>query len=175
MTLLGLNLTTALGLGLSATDLTFTQISLRAVIVFVITVTIIRLGDRRFLSQKTAFDAVLGFILASMLARAVNGTAAFFPTLGGGFVLVMLHRALGYWAQRSHVFGNVIKGRSDELIRDGRLDEALAKQRRITIHDVLEDLRLHGNVGDVSEVALAVFERNGQISVIRRGDATQAS
>jgi uncharacterized membrane protein YcaP (DUF421 family) len=40
---------------------------------------------------------------------------------------------------------------------------------------VLEDLRLHGNVGDVSEVALAVFERNGQISVIRRGDATQAS
>jgi len=68
MTLLGLNVTTALGLGLSATDLTFTQISLRAVVVFVITLTIIRLGDRRFLSQKTAFDAVLGFILASMMA-----------------------------------------------------------------------------------------------------------
>src|SRR5262245_12368099 len=38
----------------------------------------IRCGDRRFLSQKSAFDAVLGFILPSMLARAVNGTAAFF-------------------------------------------------------------------------------------------------
>jgi uncharacterized membrane protein YcaP (DUF421 family) len=83
----------------------------------------------------------------------------------------MLHRALAYWAQRSHVFGNVIKGRSDELIRDGRLDEALAKQRRISIHDLLEDLRLHGNVGEVSDVALAVFERNGQISVVRRGGA----
>src|SRR5580765_8806590 len=130
-----------LGLGSQATELTFLQISLRGVIVFIATLVIVRFGDRRFLSQKTAFDAVLGFILASMLARAVNGTAAFFPTLGGGFVLVMLHRALGYWAQRSHVFGHVIKGRSDELIRDGRLNEALAKRRRITIHDILEEDR----------------------------------
>src|SRR5262249_59855769 len=94
MTLLGLNVTTALGLGLSATDLTFTQISLRAVVVFVITVTIIRLGDRRFLSQKTAFGAVLGFILASMMARAAHGTAAFFPAPVGGLGLMLLHRLL---------------------------------------------------------------------------------
>lgn len=158
-----------LGLGRDATSLTFLQISLRGIIVFFAALVIVRCGDRRFLTQKTAFDAVLGFILASMLARAVNGTAAFLPTLGGGFVLVLLHRTLAYWAQRSHTFGNVIKGRSDELIRDGRLNEALAKRSRISIHDVLEDLRLHGNVSDVSDVALAVFERNGQISVVRRG------
>jgi uncharacterized membrane protein YcaP (DUF421 family) len=77
------DLNTLLGLGREATALTFLQISLRGVIVFIATLIIVRCGDRRFLSQKTAFDAVLGFILASMLARAVNGTAAFFPTLGG--------------------------------------------------------------------------------------------
>ena len=158
-----------LGLGREAAALTFLQISLRGIIVFFAALVIVRVGDRRFLSQKTAFDAVLGFILASMLARAVNGTAAFFPTLGGGLVLVLLHRALAFWAQRSHAFGNVIKGRSDELIRDGKLDEALAQRRRVSIHDLLEDLRLHGNVSEVSDVALAVFERNGQISVVRRG------
>ena len=168
MTLLGLNVTTALGLGLSATDLTFTQISLRAVIVFVITVTIIRLGDRRFLSQKTAFDAVLGFILASMMARAVNGTAAFFPTLGGGLVLVMLHRIFAYWSRRSHMFGILIKGASDVIIRDGRLDKAVADRNRLSEHDILEDLRLHGNIASIEDAELAVFERNGQISVVLR-------
>jgi uncharacterized membrane protein YcaP (DUF421 family) len=30
----------------------------------------------------------------------------------------------------------------------------------------MEDLRLHGNVGAIADVALAVFERNGQISVV---------
>jgi uncharacterized membrane protein YcaP (DUF421 family) len=162
------NMNTALGLGRDALSLTWMQISLRGVIVFVATLVIIRCGDRRFLSQKTAFDVVLGFILASMLARAVNGTAAFFPTLGAGFVLVMLHRLLAYCAVRSHAFGFLIKGRSDVIIRDGRLDEAITFRNRLSEHDLLEDLRLHGNVARVGDVALAVFERNGQISVVPR-------
>ena len=64
MLILALDLPAALGLGQEATTLTFVQISLRGVIVFMATLAIIRCGDRRFLSQKTAFDAVLGFILA---------------------------------------------------------------------------------------------------------------
>ena len=163
-----------LGLGREATALTFTQISLRGVIVFVAALAIVRSGDRRFLSQKTAFDAVLGFILASMLARAVNGTAAFLPTLGGGFVLVMLHRAMAYAARRSHSFGILIKGKSDVIIRDGALDEPLAIRNRLSMHDLMEDLRLHGNVNDIAEVSLAVFERNGHISVVRRTTAEDA-
>jgi uncharacterized membrane protein YcaP (DUF421 family) len=158
----------ALGLGSQAMDLTFLQISLRGIIVFAAALMIVRSGDRRFLSQKTAFDAVLGFILASMLARAVNGTAAFFPTLGGAFVLVALHRVLAYWARRYHVIGYLIKGRSDVIIRGGRLDEHAAIRNRVSLHDIQEDLRLHGNVDDIRDVAVAVFERNGQISVVPR-------
>jgi uncharacterized membrane protein YcaP (DUF421 family) len=168
MPTLPFDLATLLGLDLQATDLTFAQISLRGVIVFVAALAIVRCGDRRFLSQKTAFDAVLGFILASMLARAVNGTASFFPTLGGAFVLVMLHRALAYAARRSHTFGDMIKGRSDVVIRDGTLDESLAMRNLLSKHDVMEDLRLHGNVDDIADVSLAVFERNGHISVVKR-------
>jgi len=161
------DISTILGLGRDATALTFTQISLRGIIVFMAALVIVRCGDRRFLSQKTAFDAVLGFILASMPARAVNGTAAFVPTLGGGLVLVLLHRVLAYWSRRSHKLGLLIKGRSDVIVRDGQVDDSMAKHR-LSEHDLLEDLRLHGNVGDVQDVALAVFERNGHISVVRR-------
>ena len=157
-----------LGLGREAGGLTFIQISLRGVIVFAATLVIVRCGDRRFLSQKTAFDAVLGFILASMLARAVNGTAAFFPTLGSGFVLVLLHRMLASWSRRSHAVGLLIKGRSDVIVRDGALDEAAARRNRLSEHDVLEDLRLNGNVADIRDVGLGVLERNGHVSVVRR-------
>ncbi len=162
------NLDALLGLGRDAASLTFLQVSLRGVIVFAATLVIVRCGDRRFLSQKTAFDVVLGFILASMLARAVNGTAAFFPALGGGFVLVLLHRVLAYWSRRSHAFGLMIKGRSDVIVTDGALDDAAARRNRMSEHDVLEDLRLNGNVADLRDVLLAVLERNGQISVVRR-------
>jgi uncharacterized membrane protein YcaP (DUF421 family) len=122
----------------------------------------------RFLSQKTAFDAVLGFILASMLARAVNGNAAFAPTLAGGFVLVVLHRLLAYWSRRSHAFGLLIKGRSEVIVRDGKLDDAVASRNRLSEHDILEDVRLNGNVAGIPDVAIGVFERNGHISVVPR-------
>jgi uncharacterized membrane protein YcaP (DUF421 family) len=159
-----------LGLGREATALTFVQITLRGVIVFVAALFMVRCGDRRFLSQKTAFDAVLGFILASMLARAVNGTAAFFPTLGGALALVLLHRVLAYWSRRSHTLGLLIKGRSDVIVKEGALDEVVARRNRVSEQDVLEDLRLNGNVAAISDASLAVLERNGRISVVRRAE-----
>jgi uncharacterized membrane protein YcaP (DUF421 family) len=168
MSALFANLEALLGLGREATGLTFLQVSLRGAVVFIAALVIVRCGDRRFLSQKTAFDAVLGFILASMLARAVNGTAAFFPTIGGGFVLVVLHRTLAFWSRRSHAVGLLIKGRSDVIVRDGALDDGAAQRNRLSEHDVLEDLRLNGNVTEIRDVVLAVLERNGQISVVRR-------
>jgi hypothetical protein len=77
-----------LGLGAEPKDLTFVQISLRGVVVFLATLLMIRLGHKRSLARKTAFDAVLIVILASVLSRAINGSAAFFATIGGGFIIV---------------------------------------------------------------------------------------
>src|SRR6202011_5065960 len=103
--------TPLLGLGAEPKDLTFTQIALRGVIVFIVTLIMVRLGHKRSLARKTAFDVVLLVILASVLSRAINGSAAFFSTLGGGFVLVFLHRLLALLAYHSHAFGILIQGR----------------------------------------------------------------
>src|SRR6187397_1685793 len=107
-----------LGLGVEPKDLTFLQISLRGIIVFVATLITVRLGHKRSLARKTAFDAVLLVILASVLSRAINGSAAFFSTLGGGLVLVLLHRLLALIAYHSHWFGTLIKGRPEVIWED---------------------------------------------------------
>ena len=72
-----------LGLGTEPKDLTFLQISLRGIIVVLATLAMIRIGHKRSLARKTAFDAVLIVILASVLSRAINGSSAFFATIGG--------------------------------------------------------------------------------------------
>src|ERR1700740_1062163 len=117
-----------LGLGVEPKDLTFLQISLRGIVVFVATLMMVRLGHKRSLSRKTAFDAVLLVILASVLSRAINGSAAFFATLGGGMVLVALHRLLALFAYHSHWFGKLIKGQPDLIVKDG--DLILSTMRR---------------------------------------------
>ncbi|HWD19372.1 MAG TPA: YetF domain-containing protein [Verrucomicrobiae bacterium] len=157
-----------LGIGQHAMNLTFMQVAFRALIVFVASLVIVRVGDKRFLSGKTAFDAVLGFMLASMLARDINGSAPFWATLGGAFVLIALHRLIGVISARSHSFGNFVKGNANMVIKDGIVLRETLQKHDLSDHDLAEDLRLNGNVESPEQVKLAFFERNGQISVVKK-------
>ena len=157
-----------LGLGAEAKDLTFIQISLRGVVVFIATMIMVRLGHKRSLSRKTAFDAVLLVILASVLSRAINGSAAFFATLGGGLVLVLLHRLLAFIAFHSHWFGCLIKGLPEVIIEDGNFVFGTMRRNHISTHDVEEDMRLSLRDDDISKVKKARVERSGDISFIKK-------
>jgi uncharacterized membrane protein YcaP (DUF421 family) len=159
-----------IGLNVEPRDLTFVQVTIRGVIVFIAALAMVRLGDKRVLSKKTAFDAVLGLILASMLARAINGSAPFWSTLAVGFVLVGLHRLMAMTARRWHGFGNLVKGRSELVIHEGRVLESGLRKNDISEHDLAEDLRLNGKVERPDQVKVAYVERNGDISVIPRKD-----
>ena len=159
-----------LGLGNDPKALTFAQIAIRGIIVFVISLAMVRLGDKRFLSKKTAFDAILGLILASMLARAVNGSAAFWPTLGGGFILIGLHRLIAFASRRWHAFGILVKGTSDLVVRDGHVIETGMRRNDLSVHDLQEDMRLKGRVDEISKIKVAYAERDGHISVVPKDE-----
>ena len=79
-----------LGLKLQPHELGYGQIILRALIVFIGSLIIVRLGAKRFLGRKTIFDFILAFILGSMLSRAINGSSPFFSNtrcgIGGGAI-----------------------------------------------------------------------------------------
>jgi uncharacterized membrane protein YcaP (DUF421 family) len=157
-----------LGLGAEPRDLTFVQVSLRGVVVFLVTLITVRLGHKRSLSRKTPFDAVLLVILASVLSRAINGSAAFFATLGGGVVLVLLHRVFAFLTFYSHRFGILVKGRPDVIVRDGQCDMAMMWRNHVSTHDLDEDMRLSAHTDDLFDIRVARVERSGDISFIKK-------
>jgi uncharacterized membrane protein YcaP (DUF421 family) len=162
------SLQTLLGLGVEPKDLTFVQISLRGIIVFLVTLTTVRLGHKRSLSRKTPFDAVLLVILAAVLSRAINGSAAFFATLGGGVVLVLVHRLFAFLAFYSHEFGILVKGKPDVIVRDGRRDLVMMRRNHVSTHDLDEDMRLSAHTDELSNIRVARVERSGDISFIKK-------
>jgi uncharacterized membrane protein YcaP (DUF421 family) len=157
-----------LGLGADPKDLTFLQVSLRGVIVFLAALLMVRMGSKRSLAEKTAFDAVLIVVLASVLSRAINGSAGFYTSIGASFVLVLLHRFFAWIACRSHFFGKLIKGSPAVIIEDGKLDARTMRRHLVSEHDLEEDLRLDGNLEDFSKVRVARVERSGDISFIKK-------
>jgi uncharacterized membrane protein YcaP (DUF421 family) len=156
-----------LGLGVEPKELTSLQVSIRGVIVFVATLIMVRLSSKRSLAEKTAFDAALIVVIASVLARAINGSAPFVPTLVVGFVLVLLHRLLAIGAYFSHAFGILIKGKSVVLVENGKLQRKNMLVHHISEHDVEEDMRLDAAIEDLSKIKLARVERSGDISFIK--------
>ena len=148
--------------------MTFVQVSLRGIIVFLVTLITVRLGHKRSLSRKTPFDAVLLVILAAVLSRAINGSAAFFATLGGGVVLVLLHRLFAFLTFYSHRFGILVKGRPDSIVHDGECDVAMMWRNHISTHDLEEDMRLNAHTYNLSNIRVARVERSGDISFIKK-------
>ena len=160
-------LQTLLGISTEPKELTFLQVSVRGVIVFIATLVMVRLSSKRSLAEKTAFDAVLVVIIGSMLSRAINGSAAFLPTLGSGFVLVLLHRLFGFTAFYSHAFGIVLKGKPAVLVQNGRPQHKNMLWNHISEHDLQEDMRLEAKTEDLSQIKVARIERSGDISFIK--------
>ena len=156
-----------LGLGVEAKELTSLQVSMRGIIVFVAALVMMRIGSKRSLAEKSAFDAALMIIIASVLARAVNGSAPFVPTLVVGFVLVLLHRLFAFGAYASHAFGILIKGKPVVIVENGQVDRRNMRVNQITQHDLEEDMRLDAEIEDLSKIKVARVERSGDISFIK--------
>ncbi len=156
---------TLFGEGLQSTELSYGQVVLRAITVFFAALVVVRIANKRFFAKKTAFDFILGLILASMMARSINGTERLGPTILAGFVLALLHRGLGWLACRWPVLGHWIKGSSQTLVEDGQVNRETMRRHHIGEDDLAEELRLQG-VQHASEVHLARLERSGEISVI---------
>jgi uncharacterized membrane protein YcaP (DUF421 family) len=162
-------------LGTRAQDLTWMQMSLRALIVFVVTLVYLRVANKRFLGRYTAFDAVLAIILGSVISRGVNGSAPFGPTMIASAVLLALHWIVSALSMSSVSFSTVVKGRPKLLVDRGRLRIDAMRSCHISAEDLLEDLRYEAHVGSIEEVETAYLECNGKISVVRRQEAARES
>ena len=158
----------ALGLEWEGKYLTVTHMALRAVVVFVLSIAMLKVGDKRFMGKSTALDVFLGIVFGSTVSRAITGNAPFFPALAAGLTLVLLHWLFAAVAFRSHGFGKLVKGQSRLLVRDGEVQWDAMRKSHVTTHDLEEALRREGEEPDVERVKAAHLERNGDISIITR-------
>jgi uncharacterized membrane protein YcaP (DUF421 family) len=139
---------------------------LRSVVVYLAWLAAVRFADKRLLGKYSPFDVVLAVILGAVLGRAINGSSPFFETMGAGAVLVGMHWLFALLSARSHGFGKLVKGEERVIVWNGEVRSAEMRKSNLSDHDLMEMLRLNGNIADPKDVAAAYLERNGEISVV---------
>lgn len=161
----------AFGLDLDPKEYNFLQISLRATLIYVAGLLILRVSHSRFLGKATAFDIILGFVLGSILSRAINGSSPLFLSVAAAALLIFLHWLLATFAFSSHRFGVLVKGNPVTLVRDGEILWDGMRKHRLSRRDLEEAVRLRGGRDDFEGIKEARFERNGDISVVDKQDS----
>ena len=144
------------------------QMAARTVAVFFLALVFIRISGRRSFGQRSPFDYVVAILLGATMSRVIVGASPAVPTLVASLVMVVIHRALAWACVRSRRLESLAVGVEREVFRDGQFNRKQMSAALITRTDVLETARQELHTLDLDDVQVAILERNGQVSLIRK-------
>ena len=141
----------------------------RAVVVYLILLIIFRISGKRTLSQTTTFDLVLALIISesiqqALLSRDSSVTHAVLLVIG----LVGSDIVFSLLKQKSQLFARVAEGIPAVVLKDGKLQEWEMNRERVDEEDIMEAARLRLGLARLDQIAYAVVERSGEISIVPR-------
>lgn len=149
---------------------TVLAIMLRTSVIYVLVLIGIRLTGKREVGQMTPFDLTLLLLLSNSVQNAMTGPDT--SLLGGvvaAGILLILNYVLAEVSGINRRFRSVIQGSPTLLIHNGQLITAHCAKEHVSPDEVQRALREHG-VASTAEVALAVLEVDGSISVLKYDD-----
>ena len=133
---------------------------------YVVLVALLRISGKRTLTKLNAFDLVVTVALGSTLATVLlSKSVALVEGVLALALLVFLQYAITWLSVRSARFQGLIKAEPTLLLHRGRLLEGAMREQRVTRAEVLAALRASG-AAEVGEIAAAVLETDGSISVV---------
>ena len=139
---------------------------LRAVVVYVVLLGMIRLSGKRTMGQFTPFDVLLIVLLGNAVQNALLGSD---ESLGGGLllaaVLITLNWITGWFSARYRGAEKLIEGVPVVLARHGQLFEQVLRKELVSRNDFDEALRQNGQLR-LDDVDIAILETDGRISVV---------
>jgi uncharacterized membrane protein YcaP (DUF421 family) len=142
------------------------ELIVRAVVVYVVLLAMVRLSGKRTVGQFTPFDLLVVVLLSEAVSNSLSGSDD--SLLGGLLVagtLVLLNAAVGLLASRSRKVEKLVEGEPVILGRDGRLFERAMARHRLSRSELEESLRQADC--RLQDMSLAVLEANGEISIMK--------
>ena len=144
---------------------------IRTVILYLIVTVAIRLMGKRQIGDMQPNELVVTLLISEIAAIPLQDTNQ--PVLSGIvaiFMLVVLEIIFSVFAMKSFFVRKLMNGKSVVIIKNGVIDQQAMRDVRMTVLDLVELLRSQ-NVFNISDVAFAVLEVNGDLSVLLKSEA----
>ena len=146
---------------------------LRAVLLYVFILFILRMTGKRQIADLQPFDLIITMAIADLASTAIADTDipllySVVPILA----LYLVQQAVAFLSLRSRRFRTFVCGSPLLLVREGVLQEGIMRQANYTVSDLSDHLRAQ-QVFDLKSVQYAILETNGSLSVLEKQKADQ--
>ncbi len=146
------------------------NVFLRTAVIYLLVLLGVRLSGKREVGQMTPFDLTLLLLLSNAVQNAMTGPDT---SLLGGMVaastLLVLNFLVAEGSGANRRFRKLVQGQPTLLVHNGDIIEAHMAREHVSMDELQRAMREHG-IGGVHDVALAVLEVDGSISMLKYDD-----
>jgi uncharacterized membrane protein YcaP (DUF421 family) len=143
------------------------DIVLRAAVIYLFLLVLVRLTGQRTLSEISTFDFILLLIVSEAVQNAlVNDDRSLVSGMIAILTLVLMDLALSMAKRRWWRAEEVAEGAPVLLVDHGRVLEERLHKAMVTEDDILLSARMHQGLERMEQIKYAVLETSGGISVV---------
>lgn len=132
-------------------------------------IVLLRLLGKKEFSQLNIFDFVVFLVLADLMAIAFETGQGLLNAIIATSTLALADYICSIISLKNKKMRDILEGTPSYIITRGKINYEKMKALKYTTDALAQHLRQKG-VSSVSEVAFAILETNGQLSVIKRQD-----
>ena len=147
----------------------------RTVILYLLLIAGLRLSGKRQIGELEPIELVLTLLISDLASVPMQDFAL--PLFNGVIpiiTLIALSTLFSAISLRNVRFRELVCGTPALVIFDGKLRQETMRRNRLTLDELLEQLRGQG-ITDLDDVKYAVLETNGRLSVLVRSDRQPAT
>ena len=146
---------------------------LRALIIYVFVLVVLRMTGKRQVGQLAPFDLVLLLVISNAVQNSMNAGD---NSVTGGVILVIslvaINGFMGFLTFRNKKLELLVEGRPQILVHNGVVDLKKLASEKMSHHELMAAVRQAG-LADLSDARFVILENNGHISVVPRREGTQ--
>jgi uncharacterized membrane protein YcaP (DUF421 family) len=148
------------------------DLAIRAVVLYVFVLFVMRVSGRREISSLTAVDLVLLIVLGDSIQQGL--TQDDYSVTGAVIVIstiTVLQVATSYLGFRSKRIRKIVEGGPIVLIDDGQIVTGNLRRQRLTADDLAEEMRQQ-QIASVADVQWGILEASGSMSFIEKNPSS---
>ncbi len=138
---------------------------IRTIIIYLVITAALRIMGKRQMGELSPAEFVITMLVSELAAIPLQSTDV---PLAFGIIpvltLLSLEIIMSSIFLKSRFLRKIAVGKTSILIENGNINQSEMKKLRLTLDELLEELRLKGFI-NISEVKYAILEANGELSV----------